>query len=156
MVWIPQILPQHKDMEYMVYSDHIFQQLHVLSPAANSAKIVDDPIYLGQSFPDTKSTLTYASTSMNVYMNAIHIPYVWLLISSAPASRWPGPRAKLVFHIPTRAGWTVKISLSWMRACRLADGGTANQTRTCVRSKHVGSLDTVVRATKQADSVPIA
>jgi hypothetical protein len=76
MVWIPQILPQHKDTEYMVYSDHRFRQLHVLSPAANSAKIVDGPIYLGQNFPDTKSTLTYASTSVNVYMNAMHIVFL--------------------------------------------------------------------------------
>jgi hypothetical protein len=57
MVWIPQILPPHKDMEYMVYSDHRFRQLHMLSPAANSAKIVDGLIYLGQSFPDTKSII---------------------------------------------------------------------------------------------------
>jgi hypothetical protein len=76
MVWISQILPQHKDMEYMVYSDHRFRQLHVLGPAANSTKIVDGPICLGQSFPDTKSTLTYASTSMNVYMNAMHIVFL--------------------------------------------------------------------------------
>jgi hypothetical protein len=76
MVWIPQILPQHKDMEYMVYYDYRFRQLYVLSPAANSAKIVDSPIYLGQSFPDTKSTLTYASTSRNVYMNAMHIVFL--------------------------------------------------------------------------------
>jgi hypothetical protein len=40
----------------------------VLSQAANSAKIVDGPIYLGQSFPDTKSTLTHANTSMNIYI----------------------------------------------------------------------------------------
>ena len=57
MVWIPQILPQHKYMEYMVYSDHRFRQLPVLSLAATSAKIVDGPIYLGQSFPDTKSII---------------------------------------------------------------------------------------------------
>jgi hypothetical protein len=49
----------------------------VLSPAANSAKIVDGPIYLGQSFPDTKSTLTYASTSRNIYMNAMHIVFLY-------------------------------------------------------------------------------
>jgi hypothetical protein len=60
----------------MVYSDHRFRQLHVLSPAANSAKIVGSPIYLGQSFPDTNSTLTYASTSRNVYMNAMHIVFL--------------------------------------------------------------------------------
>jgi hypothetical protein len=48
----------------------------VLGPAANSTKIVDGPICLGQSFPDTKSTLTYASTSMNVYMNAMHIVFL--------------------------------------------------------------------------------
>ena len=41
----------------LVYSDHRFRQLHVLSPAANSAKIVDGPIYLGPSFPDTKSII---------------------------------------------------------------------------------------------------
>jgi hypothetical protein len=57
----------------MVYSDHRLRQLHVLSQAANSAKVVDGPIYLRQSFPDTKSTLTHASTSMNIYMNAIHM-----------------------------------------------------------------------------------
>jgi hypothetical protein len=60
----------------MVYFDHIFRQLHVLSPAANSAKIVDGPIYLGQNFPDTKSTLTYARNSMNLYMNAMHIVFL--------------------------------------------------------------------------------
>jgi hypothetical protein len=63
-------------MEYMVYSDHRFRQLHVLSPAATSAKIVDSPIYLGQRFLDTKSTLTYAGTSMNVYINAMHIVFL--------------------------------------------------------------------------------
>jgi hypothetical protein len=63
-------------MEYMVYYDHRFRQLHVLSPSANSAKIVDITIYLEQSFPDTKSTLTYASTSRNVYMNAMHIVFL--------------------------------------------------------------------------------
>ena len=60
----------------MVYSDHRFRQLQVISPAATSAKIVDGPIYLGQSFLDTKSTLTYASTSMNVYINAMHIVFL--------------------------------------------------------------------------------
>jgi hypothetical protein len=61
----------------MVYFDHRFRQLHVLRPAATSAMIVDGPIYLGQSFLDTKSTLTYASTSMNVYINAMHIVFLY-------------------------------------------------------------------------------
>jgi hypothetical protein len=46
----------------------------------------------------------------------------------------------------------MKNDLSWTRACRPTDEGTANQTRACARSKHATSLDMVVRATKHDDN----
>ena len=85
----------------MVYSDHRFRQLHVLSPAATSAKIVDDPIYLEQSFLDTKSTLTYASTSMNIYINAMHIVFLYPKLNLAKQEQLQASNIMLAYFWTT-------------------------------------------------------